>query len=107
MTNPTLVAVLARAFLAGESTIDQIAARVSHTLGRRWPFMDRVTQRYVKAIADRTRPRHRDVVGFLRHDPDFARHAHRLSVKNWLAGAHQMQPVSAAAAWDLPVIESV
>src|SRR5215469_15605799 len=104
MPNPTLADVLAGAFLAGDPTRDQIVARAAHTLGRRWPFLDGVAQRYLAAIAGRTRPRHRDVVEFLNHDPNFTRHAHRLSVAHLLIGPPRMQPVVAAASWDIPEI---
>ena len=104
MPNPTLADVLAGAFLAGDPTRDQIVARAAHTLGRRWPFLNGVAQRYVAAIAGRTRPRHRDVVEFLNHDPNFTRHAHRLSVAHLLTGPPRMQPVVAAASWDIPEI---
>jgi hypothetical protein len=101
---------LSRSFLAGEPTVEQIIARGTRILGRSWPWLRPVAQRYVKTFSDRTRPRHRDVVQFLLADPRFARawsrHFHELSVAQWLIEPQQMQPVAAAENWGIPEIES-
>lgn len=74
---------LSRSFLAGEPTVEQIMARGTRILGRSWPWLRPVAQRYVKTFSDRTRPRHQDVVQFLLDDPRFARawsrHFHEFS----------------------------
>jgi len=110
-SNPSLLRALARSFLAGEPSVEQIVARASRTLGREWRWLQPVARRYVKAIAGRTRPRHRDVTQFFLDDPGFARawskHFHALSVSQWLIEPPQMLPVSVAANWDLPPIESI
>src|SRR5438552_4519266 len=52
----------------------------------------------------------RDVVQFLRQDPGLRRarsqHPRDLSVADWLAEPQRMQPVAAAATWDVPALES-
>ena len=110
MPDPSLVTVLARAFLAGEPTVEQIVARCSLTLGRPRRWLRPLAHRYVEAVAGRTRPRLRDVVQFLLRDPGFRRarskYSSELSVKQWLTEPQQMQPVAAARMWDVPVIES-
>jgi RNA-directed DNA polymerase len=110
MPNPSLLTALARSFLSGEQTVEQIIARGARTLGRPWRWLQPLAQRYIEAVAGQTRPRRRDVVRFLRQDPDFARarskYSQELSVAQWLAEPQQMQPVAAAAAWDVPAIES-
>jgi len=57
MSNPALIEMLAASLLAGEATPEQVFARASHTLGREWPWLRTLAQRFVKAIAGRTRPR--------------------------------------------------
>src|ERR1700728_4155286 len=88
MRNPSLLRALARSFLAGESTVEQITAR-----------------------AGRTRPRHRDVIRFLLDDRGFrrtwSRHFHEFSIEQWLTEPQRMQPVPVAGAWNVPRIESV
>src|ERR1700685_2436106 len=73
MRNPSLLRALARSFLAGETTVEQIAARASRTLGRQWGWLRPLAQRYLRAIAGRTRPRHRDVIQFFLDDLGFRR----------------------------------
>jgi hypothetical protein len=110
MADPSLVSVLARAFLAGEGTVEQIVARCSSTLGRPWRWLRPLAQRYVEAIDGRVRPRRRDVVQFLLGDAGFRRarskYSGELSVEQWLVEPQEMQPAAAAESWDVPVIES-
>jgi RNA-directed DNA polymerase len=102
---------LARSFLAGEMTVEGIVARASRTLGRKWRWLRPLARRYVEAVSGETRPRRREVIEFFLHDPGFrrawSRYFDELSIARWLAEPQQMQPVAAAAAWDVPVIESV
>lgn len=111
MRNPSLLRALARSFLAGESTAGQITARASRTLGRPGRWLGPLAQRYLRAVAGRTRPRHRDVIRFFLDDRSFRRawskHFHELSVEQWLAEPQRMQPVPAAGTWNVPRIESV
>lgn len=111
MPDLSLVRVLARCFLAGEPSVEKIVARGSYTLGKRWRWLRPLAQRYVKALADRTRPRQRDVVRFLVHDRGFQRvwskYSHELFVEQWLSEPQRMQPVGVAETWDVPSIESV
>jgi RNA-directed DNA polymerase len=101
---------LARSFLAGEQSVEQIFERASGTLGRRWGWLRPLARRYVDAMAEQTRPRYRDVVQFLRNDRRFARVRRKfrdeLSVESWMLEPQRMQPVAAAERWDLPPIES-
>jgi RNA-directed DNA polymerase len=110
MANPSLLAALARSFLADESTVEGIVARSRRTLGRNWRWLRPLARRYVETFAGETRPRQRDVVEFFLKDPGFRRarskHFDELFVERWLLEPQQMQPVPAAAAWDVPVIES-
>ncbi len=110
MPNPSLLTVLARAFLAGPPTVEQVIARAKRTLGRSWRWLRPVARRFVRVYEGGTRPRQRDVAQFLRQDPAFdyasRKHRHELTVAQWLTEPQQMQPVAAAEAWDVPVIES-
>src|SRR5437016_1656251 len=100
MANRSLINALARSFLAGEPSAEQITARAIRMLGRPWRWLRPLARRYVEATAGRTRPRHRDVVEFLRTDPGFrlahAKYRRELSVAHWLTEPQQMQPVAAA-----------
>src|ERR1700686_4233624 len=99
MPNPSLLRALARSFLAGETTVEQIVARGSRTLGRPWRCLPPLAQRYVEAFAGRTRPRRRDVVRFLLEDAGFSRarskYFHLLAVEHWLAEPRERQPAPA------------
>jgi RNA-directed DNA polymerase len=110
MRRPSIPSVLARSFLAGELSVEQIVARGSRTLGRSWRWLRPLAQRYTETFASRIRPRHRDVVRFFLHDPGFQRafskYSDELSVEHWLTEPQQMQPVAPAATWDIPAIES-
>jgi RNA-directed DNA polymerase len=110
MLDPSLVAALARSFLAGEFSVEEVVARGSHTLGQPWPWLRPLARRYVVAFTGRIRPRQRDVVEFLVHDRGFQRawskHQNELSVLHWLTEPQQMQPVVAAVSWNIPEIET-
>ncbi len=111
MPNRLLLRVLATAVLASEPTVEGVTERIAKTLGRDWKWIRPLARRYVKAHAGQTRPRHRDVVRFLARDKGFARawekHFNEIMVGNWLTGSQCMQPVAAAAGWDVPPIESI
>lgn len=102
---------LARSFLAGEPTVEQIVGRASRTLGgsRRW--LKPVAKRYVQRFSSGTRPRLRDVVEFIAGDRTFQRiwlkRSRGLRIANWTTEPQKMQPVTAAESWNLPAIESV
>jgi hypothetical protein len=108
--NPLLVAVLARAFLAGRPTAAQVVIRIDEMFGRRWRWVHPLAGRYIKAYEGQTRPRHREVVRFLLRDRGFKRawskYAHELSIGQWLTEPQQMQPVATAREWPIPAIES-
>jgi hypothetical protein len=107
MPHRALVDVVARAFLGGEPSVDQVAARAAHALGRNPPWLYRTAERYVRALDGCVRPRLREVVQFLTEDADFARYSRKLSIQHWLTEPQRMQPVPGAVSWNLPVIESV
>ncbi len=111
MPAPSLVNALAQSFLAGEATADGIVDRAVKTLGRNWRWLRPLARRYLQSMAGELRPRERDVIHFFLHDPGFRRawskHFDELSVAKWLVDSHRMQPVEAAAAWDVPSIESI
>lgn len=109
MANRSLLSALAKSFLAGEPTVEQIIDRGSRTLGRPWRWLRPLAQRYVKLFSGRTRPRYRDVIRFLRDDEGLARarseHRDELSVQHWRTEPQTMQPATAAV-WHIPEIES-
>jgi hypothetical protein len=108
MSRRLLVRALATAILAGESTVEQIVIRGERVLGGEWQWLRPVAERYLAAFGGRTRPRLREVIGFVSQDPGFqdawSKHVEELSVKHWLTEPQQMQPVPAAARWNVPPI---
>jgi len=108
MPPAAVVSALARSLLAGEQSTAAAEARAARTLGRDWPWLERLSLAYVERFAGGTRPRHRDVVRFLLDNRAFLREArrHRLSVVHWLDEPQRMRPVDPAAQWDLPTIET-
>ena len=111
MPQSSLADALATAFLAGEPSVDRIVARATRMLGRPWRWLRPLAQRYIQAVAGRPRLRHRDVARILRQDAGFRRacskYFNELAVERWLTEPQQMQPVAAAAHWDVASIESV
>jgi RNA-directed DNA polymerase len=111
MAGPLLPIALARVFLAGEQTVEQIVSRSTRMLGGPWRWLGPLARRYLKAHADQTPPRHRDVVRFLLGDQGFnrarAKYRSELQIAEWLTEPQQMRPVTAAAWWQVPSIESV
>jgi hypothetical protein len=107
----SLLRALAASLIAGDTTTEKIVTRLSATLGRRWRWFGPLSQRYIKAVSAKTRPRKGDVVQFLRRDPGFrrawSRHGHEISIEQWVTDPPQMQPVAAAVGWDIPAIASV
>src|SRR5437764_7722357 len=106
MPNPNVADVLASALLAGDLSPTAAFDRAAFALGRRGSWLRRLARRFAETFARETRPRHRDVVDFLSRDEDFRTRAHRLSIRHYLTDPQRMQPVAAAASWDLPPIES-
>jgi RNA-directed DNA polymerase len=96
--------------LGGDFAVESAVVRLTHTLGRPWPWLRPLARRYIKAFANHTRPRHSDVVQFLRHDLGLRRvwdlHHRELPIKHWLTEPQQMQPIPAASSWLLPSIET-
>jgi hypothetical protein len=111
MRTRLLFHALARSFLADEQTVAAIVGRSAKTLGREWPWLRPLARRYLTSSAGRTRPRHRDVIQFLKKDRGFKlarlRYSSELWVEDWLAEPQRMHPVPAASGWDLPRIESI
>jgi hypothetical protein len=106
MPNPIVADVLASALLAGDLSPNAAFDRAAFVLGRRGFWLRRIARRFAENFARSTRPRRRDVVDFLHSDEDFRIRAHRLSIHHYLTDPQRMQPVAAAASWDLPPIES-
>jgi hypothetical protein len=110
MPNPSLLTALAKCFLGGEPRVEEIVSRVRIVLGRPWPWVPRVAQRYVEAVARRTRPRQRDVIQFLRQDPDFvgawSEHFRQLKVERWLTEPQLIQPIAVAEQWNVLALDS-
>jgi RNA-directed DNA polymerase len=111
MSAASFVSILASSFLAGEPTVDGIVSRASLVVGREFRWLRPLAKRYLKQFAGHTRPRHRDVVQFIRQDSRFQRmwskSGRRMSLARWLTGPQQMQPVAAAVNWPIARIESV
>lgn len=108
MPNSSLLRVLARAFLAGDATVEGIVLRSELVLGRSWSWLTSLAKRYVASMPGAIRPRHREVILFLTRDHGFRRacrkHADELAVEHWLTDPQTMQPCAAAETWGVPAI---
>jgi hypothetical protein len=111
MPRPSPISALARAFLSCPPDARQIAKAAAGALGRNWRWLRPLAKRYAQAFARAPRPRHRDVVEFIHRDARFSeawsKYPHRISVAHHLTVPQRMQPVAAAARWEIPAIESV
>jgi hypothetical protein len=101
MPNPALLSALARCFLAGEPDVEGILTRATDMLGKRHRWLKPLALRYVEAFGGETRPRRRDVIRFLSED------RLKFSVRRWVTAEAKMQPVAAAEAWEIPLLETV
>ncbi len=111
MRAPLLVRILANSFLSGPSTLDEIISRASLALGKPYRWLRPLARRYLNIVAGHPRPRHRDVVQFIFHDPQFrriwSRHQRGISIAHFITGPQPMQPVAVARNWPVLQIESV
>lgn len=101
-----IITALAQALMAGDPVPRKAAARVAGVVGKPRRWVAGLAARYAASVKGRTRPRQRDVVAFLQNDPA-RRHFTRLRVHQWIQPVHQMQPVAAAAGWDVPAIVTI
>jgi RNA-directed DNA polymerase len=111
MRNPAFVTLLARSFLAGEQTVEQIVARSSPVSDDTWTWLPKLAKKYVERFAGKTRPRERDVADFLRRHSVVRKASQKygkeLPLTQWLTVPQQMLPVRAATKWDLPPMPSI
>ncbi len=91
--------------------MDEIATRLSRTLGRRWRWLRPLARRYAERFGGRVRPRRRDIVEFLRRDRGFKRarekYSGELRIAEWMQEPQRMGPVAKATAWTVPAISTV
>jgi RNA-directed DNA polymerase len=108
MPNPPLVVAVAECFSAGHPVVDAMVALASESLGRRWRWLRPLARRYLARFDANARPRRRQAIQFLLRDELFGdarrRYSRELRVENWIAARPGMQPVEAAAQWDIPAI---
>jgi RNA-directed DNA polymerase len=111
MLSDAFYSALARSILAGDASVDSIAARMSRTLGRNWRWIKPLARRYHSQFSSQARPRRRDVLDFLKADEGLrnARHRsqHELKIAQWIQEPNRMRPVEAARTWPVPKIETV
>jgi len=85
-------------------------ARMRRTLGRNWRWVRSLAVRYEQALGGGVRPRHRDVVAFLKADDGLQyavlRYKGELRIAEWVTEPARMQPAEAARAWAVPKIET-
>lgn len=109
MPQSSILWALAQALLDGEPSPELLFDRCSRTVGRRWRWLRPLIGRYLEQFGN-ARPRHRDVIRFLRNDPGFGRarskYSEEISVRGWSDTRPTMQPIAAASAWKLPAIET-
>ena len=91
----SVLRMLAAVFVAGDPSVEQVNLRIIRTLRNPYRWIAPLAQRYVEAMAGKTRPRCRDVIRFLQHDEGFqrawAKYGDEFSVAQWLTGPPGMQ----------------
>ncbi len=111
MPCPTPISVLARAFLSCPPEVRQVAEAGARVLGHNWRWLPPLAKRFAQAYGRGPRPRHRDVVDFISRDARFreawTKYPQRITLAQYLTAPQHMQPVAAAAGWEIPAIESV
>jgi RNA-directed DNA polymerase len=111
MKTSVLLDVLASSLLAGEANVADAHSRLVRSLDRNWRWLRPLAARYVKAFGRRTRPHRREVHAFLRKDSGLLearrRYREEIEIEHWLAEPQIMQPITVAATWNVPAIESV
>ena len=116
MLSSGFYSTLARSILAGDSAADAVSARMRRTLGEDWRWIGNLAGRYARAFGghvfgNKTRPKRRDVIEFLRADDglNYAKHKYKdkLRIAEWVTEPARMEPVRAAREWAVPRIESV
>lgn len=102
--------MLARSFVSGGPDRDDIVRRAEVALGHPWRWLSPIARHYVDRFGGQVRPRHSDVVEFLRSDPAFQRacdrHGQKIAIHSWISGPESMLPVAAASDWSVTLIES-
>lgn len=98
-----LLETIARALLAGPMDAKAAAERASGVMGKTPRWLPGLARRFVRAFAERVRPRFRDVVRFLRQD-GFLEGRKAPPVVRWLTEPAVMQPM---VHWGVPEIVSV
>jgi RNA-directed DNA polymerase len=107
MPVPPLLNRIASTLIRDERSAEDIVDRLATLVGRRWPFLTPLVERYFRAFPN-PQPRQRDVVRFLRRDRVFIRVWHkrlsRLRVNQWLSPPPQAQ--ARFGGWELPPIQT-
>ena len=110
MQDSSFLGALAETLLGGEPTVELLVYRCRRTLGKPWRWLRPLAQRYLKNFGISTRPRHRDVVRFLREDKGLQRarskYWDQLQVSEVTTEPQRMQPAAAAESWSVPAIDS-
>jgi hypothetical protein len=105
------ISALARAFLSCPPDARQLAEAAASALGHNWRWLRPLAKRFAQTFALAPRPRHRDVMDFIRRDARFreawSKYPQRIRVAHPLTAPQPMQPVAAAAGWEIPAIETV
>jgi RNA-directed DNA polymerase len=104
----SLARALAEVFAAGSFEVDDLVARGTRLLGRKWRWLKPLAHRVAEAHGTRTRPRRITLEKFLLADRGFARACakHDLSLSDEPTGSFTMSPVDSARAWDVQPINS-
>ena len=110
MLDSFLLGVLADALVAGKPDSELLLDRCHRALGRRWRWLRPLCQRYLKEFGVSGRPRHREVLVFLRGDKGLrralAKHSDVISGGEWLGVSQHMLSLPGGENWELPVIDT-
>ncbi len=99
---------LAATFLAGNLETEQLVARGSQLMGKRWRWLRPLARRVVQRFGISARPRLATLVEFLEHDQGYqrAQERHELQLAGLIGATPTMCPLDQAAGWEVPQIVS-
>ncbi len=107
-SNAVIARALAAVFLADTLDVNGLVERGAHLLGKRWRWLHPLVRRVCESFGNRTRPRQRELAGFILGDHGFREAAgkYRLRLVDRLSAPPAMTPVAAARAWEVPAIRT-
>jgi RNA-directed DNA polymerase len=103
-----LARALAAVFLDGDQQLESLVKRSATLLGKRWRWLRPLAKRFLTAFANQAPPRLSVAARFINNDSGFCRacETHEIELV-FLPPTPATKPVTAARAWNLPILRTV